>query len=193
MDGGVDDSSIVASKMSNTVKVKIRPGNSLEFPAICVHCSRPASDQMPLKKRRGRLTRLIDVPLCAQCAAELRRKSGEEERLGRLGRFVAILAGILAAVIGYLISPDGISLLLRSVVALVLGSITGLLVLTYFQRRSLAAAHAEKLAILASARMTNFSWRATTFDFDNDDFAQRFATINESRLMEAAGNGASEH
>jgi len=178
--------------MSQTVKVKIRPGNSLEFPAICVHCSREASEQMPLKKRRGRLTRLIDVPLCDQCAAELRRKSGEEERLGRLGRFVAVIAGVLALVAGYLLSPNGMSPLLRLVVALVLGSITGLSVLAYFQRRSLAAAHAEKLAIIDSAKMTDFSWRATTFRFDNDDFAQRFASINESRLMEAAGVKATE-
>jgi hypothetical protein len=178
--------------MSQTVKVKIRAGNSLEFPAICVHCSRTASEQMPLKKRRGRLTRIIDVPLCDQCAAELRRKSGEEERLGRLGRFVAVLAGVLVLAAGYLLLPSAISPLLRLAVALVLGSIAGLLVLAYFQRRSLAAAHAEKLAILDSVEMTDFSWRATTFRFANDDFARRFTSINESRLMEAAGDGATE-
>ena len=112
--------------------------------------------------------------------------------MGRLGQFVAVIAVILALVVGYLISPDGMSLLLRLILAMVLATIVGLLVLAYFQRRSLAAAHPEKLAILDSAKMIDFSWRATTFHFDNDDFARRFVSVNESRLMEAAGDGTTE-
>jgi len=179
--------------MSQSVKVKVRPGRSLDFPPLCVNCSRPAGGQMPLKKRQGRLTRYIDVPLCDQCAAELRRKSGEEERLGRLGRFVAALAAIVLLVPGLVLLPGGMPFLLRLLVAILLASLAGLLVLAYFRQRSLAAAHPEKLAILASAGMTHFSWRATTFHFDNDDFARRFSSLNESRLMEAAGDSSTEN
>lgn len=176
--------------MSQSVKVKIRPGRSLAFPNICVHCSRPASERMSLKKRRGRLTRLIDVPLCDQCAAELRRKSGEEERLGRLGRFVAVLVAIVILLLGFVLLPGGTPLVLRLLIAVLLSVLAGLLVLAYFQQRSLASANPEKLAILASASLTHFSWRATTFHFENDDFARRFTSMNESRLMEVAGDGS---
>ncbi len=147
---------------------------------------------MPLKKRRGRLTRLIDVPLCDQCASELRRKSGEEERLGRLGRFVTAVVAAVTLVLVFALLPGGMPLGLRLLVAFLLSALAGLLVLTYFRQRSLDAAHPKKRAILASARMTHFSWRATTFHFDNDEFAQRFASINEPRLMEAANNGSAE-
>ena len=176
----------VVNIMSQTVKVKVRPGQTLQFPGICVHCSRPASERLPLKKRRGRLTRLIDVPLCDQCAAQLRRKSGEEERLGRLGRFVAILAGLLVLVAGYILSPGGMPAILRLILALALSLVIGMVVLTIFRRRSLAAAHQEKLAILESARLIEFSWRATTFHFQNDEFAGAFVLLNESRLMNSS-------
>lgn len=178
--------------MSRSVKVKIRPGHALAFPANCVHCSRPATEKMLLKKRRGRLTRLIDVPICDQCAAELRRQSGEEERLERIGRFVGLLAAILTLILAFALSPDGMLFVLRIFIAAVLSALAGLLLLSYFRRRSMSAAHQEKLAILASARLTHFSWRAATFRFDNENFARRFASMNESRLMEVAGNGTSD-
>jgi hypothetical protein len=174
--------------MSQSVKVKVRPGGTLAFPAVCVHCSRPASERMFLKKRRGRLTRLIDVPLCVQCAAALHRQSGQEERLGRLGRFLAALAAILVLFLGLLLLPAGMPFLLRLLIAVTLSALAGLLLLAYFRRRSLAAASSDKLEILDSARLAHFSWRATTFQFENDDFARRFASLNEPRLMEVAGN-----
>ncbi len=172
--------------MSQSVKVKVRPGRTLQFPGICVHCSRSASERLSLKRRRGRLTRLIDVPLCDQCAAQLRRKSGEEERLGRLGRFVSVLAGLLSLVIVYILSPGGMPVILRLIIALALGLVLGAVVLFFFRRRSLAAAHEEKLAILESARLTEFSWRATTFQFHNDEFAVAFVRLNESRVMNSS-------
>lgn len=147
---------------------------------------------MPLQARRGRLTRLIDVPLCQQCAAELRRKSGEEERLERIGRLAAALAGIAILILSLLLTPNGLPFVLWLLVAIVLSIGTGLLVLAYFRKRSLVAANPEKLAILASVKMTHFSWRAATFEFDSDEFARRFESMNHSRLMENIGNGSTE-
>lgn len=163
----------------------------MQFPGICVHCSRPAGERLPLKKRRGRLTRLIDVPLCDQCAAALRRKSGEEERMGRLGRFVALLIGPLTWLLIYVLSPSGLSVVIRVMIAIVVAVIAARLVFAFFRRRSQAAAHPEKIAILDSARMTHFSWRAATFSFDNEEFARRVMQLNEPRLM-AHSNGDTE-
>ncbi|MGH2537875.1 MAG: hypothetical protein ACRDHL_10810, partial [Candidatus Promineifilaceae bacterium] len=67
------------------VKVKLRPGETLHFPAICVHCAEPAGERLTIHHRRGLLTRLIEVPVCAGCARQAARRSAEEERLGRLG------------------------------------------------------------------------------------------------------------
>jgi len=177
--------------MSQSVKIKVRPGGTVQFPGICVHCSRPAGERFPLKKRRGRLTRLIDVPLCDQCAAELGRNSGEEERMGRLGRFVAIFVGLLVLMVGYVVSPGGLPVVIRLMIAVALAVIAGRLVFAFFWHKSLAAAHPEKIAILDSARMTHFSWRATTFRFNNEDFARQFAQLNELRLM-THSNGDTE-
>lgn len=169
--------------MSQSVKVKVRPGDTVQFPGICVHCSRPAGERLLLKKRRGRLTRLIDAPLCDQCAAELGRQSGEEERLGRLGRFAAIVIGLLALILGYVLSPSGMPVVIRLVIAVVLAVIAGRLIFTLFRRKSLAAAYPEKIAILDSARINHFSWRATTFCFENEEFADQFVQLNKLRLM----------
>lgn len=177
--------------MSQSVKVKVRPGGTVQFPGICVHCSRPAGERLLLKKRRGRLTRLIDVPLCDQCAAELGRQSGEEERIGRLGQFVTIVVGLLALILGYVLSPSGFPVVIRLAIASVLAVIAGRVVFAFFRRKSLAAAHPEKLAILDSAQMTHFSWRATTFRFDNEEFARQFTQLNELRLMRHS-NGETE-
>ena len=43
----------------------------------------------------------------------------------------------------------------------------------------------DKQAILDAAQIETFSWRATTFEFRNQAFLERFKTINESSLMES--------
>jgi hypothetical protein len=52
------------------------------------------------------------------------------------------------------------------------------------QRAQWKAALPEKQAVRGSAKVTNFSWRATTFEFTNETFAERFEAMNESVLME---------
>jgi hypothetical protein len=49
----------------------------------------------------------------------------------------------------------------------------------------LEAAKPEKKAILASAQMVEFSWRAATFEFENEDFSDGFLELNQEKLMEA--------
>jgi hypothetical protein len=41
-----------------------------------------------------------------------------------------------------------------------------------------------KQAIGQAARLANFTWRATTFEFENEQFAEQFRALNEARLME---------
>lgn len=171
--------------MSQSVKVKARPGHTLLFPEICVHCAQPASERMPIRKRRGQITRLIDVPICSSCSRELQLKSGEEERWQRLGLIATVGIGIILFVTGVLVLPGMLPLWLRLIAALIMAILAAAGVRILFTHKSLAMARPQKKAILKSVRMVSFSWRATTFEFENDTFAQWFKKINEPSLMDA--------
>lgn len=170
--------------MSHSIKVKAQPGHTLRFPEICVHCSRPASDRMPIKKRRGGNTRLIEVPICSDCARELQLKSGEEERWQRLGLIAMTGLGFIIFIISTLVLNSLIPFWLSLIIALVVATLAAIGLRDLFRRKSLAEARPQKKAILKSARMVYFSWRATTFEFENETFAQWFEELNEPGLME---------
>lgn len=167
------------------IKIKVRPKQPVRFPGICVNCAQPAAEKMSLHKRLGRITRMIDVPLCSDCRRELNRQSGDEERLGKIGRLAAGAAFALAVALVLLLTPGEVTLFLRLLVALALGVVLGQLTLLLFQRAQQKAALPEKQAIRQSARIVEFSWRATTFEFVNQTFAERFEAMNESLLMDA--------
>jgi len=176
--------------MSRVVKVKSQPGEAVRFPKICTHCGQAAGERMRIGKRRGQTTRTIYVPVCAECGRELNLKSGEEERLGRIGLVAAVLAGLVVILIGGVVLPGLITiaallpLWLRLIFSVALAVPVAVGVWQLFKRRSLREAKPIKLAVLNSARMTHYSWRATTFEFENDVFVERFNELNESNLME---------
>ena len=170
--------------MSQSVKVKVRPGRAIRIPEICVHCSQPAGERMNITMRRGRITRLIDVPVCDDCSRELHLMSAEEERLQRFGWITAGVTGIALLVAGVFLLPGVLPIWLRFFVSLVLAALIAAGVWSIFKRKSLDAARPKKKAILNSARMVEFSWRATTFQFENDEFAEWFIELNEANLME---------
>lgn len=171
--------------MGQLVKVKIRPGKALEFPAVCVHCSRAASERMLLRKRIGRLTRTIDVPLCQGCHREVKRLSGEEERWIGLGRVGSAAAGLMAALVVAILIARITPLWLNLLIAIAVGALAIAGAWSLFRRKAAEKALPEKKTILNSVQMADFSWRATTFEFENRDFAERFADLNRSRLMES--------
>ncbi len=170
--------------MTQRVKVKVRPGDILRLPAHCVHCSAKATEQMQIRYKNGPATRILELPLCDDCCRELNRKSGEEERFQRLGLFVASLVGLIILIILYFLLLTGLPIWLRLLTALFIAIIMSAGIMLIFRRIGLRAVLPEKRNILESAQMVDFSWRATTFEFTNDDFAQRFGQLNEHRLMD---------
>lgn len=168
----------------NEVKIKVRPLHAVRFPGICVHCAEPAAGWMEVRKRIGRATRLIDVPLCSRCAGELGRQSGEEERLQKISRLVCAALFLLALAFSLLLTPAGLGFMLRLLIALLAATLLTAAVFLWFRRARFRAALPEKKAIRGSAGITNFSWRATTFYFSNESFAERFRDLNEALLME---------
>ena len=170
--------------MNHQVKVKVRPNQPVHFPPLCVHCAQPAAAEMGLRRRIGRVTRLVDVPVCHDCHYELRRRSAEEERLQKIGWLVSVVLFLLVEAIALLLTPAGLGLGLRLLLAALVGLIPASLVFWLFRRASARAELPSKQAIRQSAAIANFSWRATTFEFDNENFAEQFRAMNEARLME---------
>ena len=172
--------------MPHTVKLKIQPNQPVTFPGICVHTGEPASEWHTLRKRNGRFTRTISVPISQKTARHLSRRSQEEERYQRLGLIGA--GGIFFVAFGLtlILTPAAAGFGLRLLLALAVAY--GLAYLTYrfFQRTSQRAALPEKQAILAAAAIADFSWRTTTFSFANEAFAKRFEQLNHTLLMDDA-------
>ncbi|MCP4429321.1 MAG: hypothetical protein GY803_32970 [Chloroflexi bacterium] len=140
---------------------------------------------MALRKRIGRVTRQVDVPLCADCWRKINRESGEEERLGKMGWLAAGGTAVLALTVIFLLTPAEMSLSLRLLVGLALALVLAEFARQLFRRAQRKAMLPVKKAIRQSANLTNFSWRAAVFEFTNETFAERFKEINESLLMKA--------
>jgi hypothetical protein len=170
--------------MSKRVKVKARPGSTVRFPAICIRCSQEASERLSISKRSGRLTRLIDLPICDDCYRELQRQSAEEERLQKISRLAFVGAPLLVLILVFVVFPSALAPWLRLGAGLLLALVTYHILRAVFRHSIRKAALPEKSAILDSACMVDFSWRATTFKFENELFAERFSELNENQLME---------
>jgi len=168
----------------NQVKIKVRPQETVQFPGLCVHCGQPAPASMPIRKRIDRTTRLINVPLCLDCAQELRRQSADEERLQKIGRLVSATLFLLTLAVVILLTPVSLAFILRLLTGLLAAAGVTAVSLHLFRRAQANAARPEKKAIRQSAQIAAFSWRATTFNFENETFTERFKEINEPLLME---------
>jgi hypothetical protein len=170
--------------MRQQLKVKIRPGGILLFPETCVNCSSPAEERMMIRKRIGRTTRTIELPLCVKCHRELQRESAEEERMRSFGRLGSIVGGLLVLIILFIILPKGLTIPWRVLFATFSSLAFGAIIYFYFERRRSQGARPKKKAILSSVAMSNFSWRAATFEFNNESFAKDFEELNRPNLME---------
>ena len=85
-----------------------------------------------------------------------------------------------------LLTPAGLAFWLRLLLGLIVGLGVGTAVLLYFRRRALQHALPAKQAILQSAQIETFSWRAVTFTFTNETFSERFRALNQPLLMETS-------
>lgn len=165
--------------MANQVRIKLRPDKTVRFPGICVHCSQPAVAFMPIQKRMGRLAQQIDVPFCANCASQLNRRSGAEERLQKIRQLTCGLVFLVMLVLTLILTPAGLSFGIRLLLAVAMAAMAAAAVYWLFRYPLANAALPEKKAVQQAAQITNFSWRTATFSFANDRFAERFQALNE--------------
>lgn len=170
--------------MSHPIKMKVRPNQPIQFPALCVYCAQPGTEKLELRKRIGRVTRWVNVPLCVQCAQVVQKRSGDEERWQKIGWLVTAVLALLLLSIGLLFTPAGLAFGIRLLLALAAAGLTSWVMLRLFRRVVNQAARPEKKAVLASAAIQTFSWRATTFTFTNETFIERLKYLNHHLLME---------
>lgn len=175
-----------AREMARRIKVWVQAGEALRFPEVCVHCGQLAEEWLPLQRRRGRLTRTVAAPLCADCHRELQRLSADEERWRKMGLLFGVLFLLIGWLLLFLLLPGWLAIGWRLLLALGLAAAGGLAILLYFRRASARHARPEKKAILNSARLCDFSQRTTTLAFDSDTFAERFEALNEARVIQEA-------
>lgn len=169
--------------MITQVQVKVKPGESLHFPGICANCSQTAAYWMPVKKWGGYIFRRIDMPVCKECARLLGRRSWKEERWDKIGLIAAVIAAVLVLLLAFLIFFAPLPFLARFILALLAAGLAGYDAWVFTRRKKLSAALPEKKTVLASARITDFSWWTTTFEFGNDHFAERFIDLNRTILV----------
>lgn len=178
--GGLD------ATMSLRVKVEIQPGERVRFPNQCVSCGHPATSMLRLRKRRERMTRELEVPLCADCRHEVDRLSGDEERWLRIGWLFSAVAFVLALIVAQFLLLGWLPFLPRLVLAILAAGGIGVVVFLAFGRRRLRHARPQKLAVLNAVRLQDFSWRATTLAFADEEAARRFVALNREKIMETS-------
>jgi ABC-type Fe3+-siderophore transport system permease subunit len=100
------------------------------------------------------------------------------------GRLGSIVGGLLMLIFLFIILPKGLTIPWRILFATVSSLAIGAIIYFYFERRRSQGARPKKKAILSSAAMSNFSWRAATFEFSNESFAKEFKELNRPNLME---------
>lgn len=163
--------------MEKQITLRVRPGQAVRFPPLCVACGQPAGERLTLQKRRGQLTRRVDAPLCADCARRLARRSGQEEQLVRLSWPAAAGAALLLGLLGLLALPFD-AWWLRLLVGLAFGAAGGAFIRWALLRRAMAAELPEKTVVREAARIVDFTWRDMTLAFADEAMADRVREMN---------------
>ncbi|MBP6015600.1 MAG: hypothetical protein KA586_02690 [Candidatus Promineofilum sp.] len=177
--------------MERQLTLRVRPGETVHFLAVCVACGQPAGERLTLQKRRGQLTRRVDVPLCAECARRLARRSGQEERLLRLSWPTAVATTLLSAILALAVLPVD-SGWLRLLVGLLFGLAGGAFVRWALVRLASAAELPERRAVREAARIEDFTWRDMTLVFADGEMAERVRVMNPALVENPTPNAATE-
>lgn len=165
--------------MSKLVTVKARPGDPIRFPNLCVNCAAEAQQIMEIERRAGRLTRLVEVPLCQACYRQLHLRSAREEQLQRLGRVLLFLFFAIALAAILLVTPASLGFALRAALAIALALLPTAVGYYFLQRALRQARLPQKVDVLSAVTIQEFTPQAVTFAFDNEDVAGQFLELNE--------------
>lgn len=165
--------------------VKVRRGRPV-FPGnVCVNCLRPARHEVELFKVKGRAVRRVRVPFCDECIALRRARSPRQVLFTRTATTIALL---LSLVVGWWVY-DVPSVALSSggergpYWGALLGALSALIV--FGSLHLIIGPWAgcfrtpETRAALGAVRIKDFDWESTTIEFADEDYATKFAQLNE--------------
>lgn len=167
-------------------------GDQATFPAgACVHCLRPATQEVELVRVKGRLSggyavRRVKVPFCDACVALREAKTPRQVLFERAAVIQSLL---LALAVGLYVYVAGVwSMSGDSAWRAVLGALSGhvvfgvlYLVVRPWARRFQSA---ETRAALRAVSIAGFDWETTTLSFADDEYAARFVQANQGGAKE---------
>jgi hypothetical protein len=169
--------------MSRVVQIR---GDRVIFPInACVHCLRPASREVQIVKVRGHTVRKVKVPFCGECIVLRREKSVRQVWFERTAIVNSVLLALVvggrvySAVTSGQVPSDG----RERVWGVLLGALIALIVFgtMYLIARpwSWHFRRPEVRAALKAVTIKGFDWETTTLEFANEEYAERFALVNQ--------------
>jgi hypothetical protein len=160
------------------ITLPVRPGETVRFPPLCVSCGQPAGENLTIRRRQGQTVYRLDVPICAECARWLQRRSAREESLVRIGWLAAAVAALMGFTLVWLITGD-MALWGRLAASLIAAALAAGLAYWSFRRAAQAAELPEKRAVSQSAQITSFSWRDVTLMLASAALADQVVQLNK--------------
>lgn len=167
--------------MSQTITLDARHDQTIRFPGECACCGHAAAARMQARKRIGGTTQSIDVPICDDCAKTLRRRSAAEERHRSQAGLTAAMTFVVIVLLATFLPLDWLWKLLLGAV---IGAAAAGLVLRSFSKGAEAKMLPEKLAVLSSVRLIDFTWRDLTLEVARDEYADRLRELNSDLVAE---------
>ena len=169
--------------MSRTVQIR---GDSAVFPGdACVHCLRPSADTVVLISVRRRTLRRVSVPMCDECIALRQSKSPAQLQFERTATVVSFSLAWVAGIWTYtsVLSWDAVSHSTAWPWAALLGALAveiafgaQYLIVRPWSRHFRSP---EIRSVLASVVIRDFDWETTALSFADDEYADRFARVNQ--------------
>lgn len=150
-----------------------------------MNCLRPSVDSVAVVKVKRSSVRRVHVPYCEECLALREAKAPAQIQFERIGTALSFLLAWAAGVAVYMWSLSRIvaDSDRRTAWALLLGALAVITVfgLLYLVVRpwSLRFRSLETKAVLASVTIRDFDWDTTVLDFASEDYAERFARVNQ--------------
>lgn len=170
--------------MDEFITLRVRPGETVRFPNLCVACGQPARERMSVRRRRGQVVRRFDAPLCAACARQLGRRSGQEERWLRLGWLVVVVGAVAVLLLSVALLPFA-ALWLRLAVGAVLGWGSAWLLRRWMVRQAAMAELPEKRAVRDAVRLVAFGPRTMTLAVARPEIAAAVRELNAGTVVPA--------
>lgn len=166
--------------MSKLVQIQ---GETPHFPGhACVHCLSPATEMVELiKVKDNGSVRRIDVPFCADCVALRRAKTTRQVQVEKTGLIGSVVLGLMVGLWAF-VRTLGLG---RWAWGILLGLLTALIVFGVLymvvQVWARGLQSAETKAALRAVSIREFDWDTTVLEFQNEEYAERFAQLNAPR------------